>query len=303
MFKEVYQRLPKRALFISLSILLLLITTEIVCTFYIPVWRKFFYNTLSAKDINAFYNSLWLYLILISLLTFAQSFKAWCGQRLSLIVRTGLTKYLLRKWTTAGKINEVDNPCQRINEDSRLCTELTVGVLTEVIISATIVVSLVISSIDDTKLLLLSLGYTIIVMGIAHFFKPGLINADLTLQKAEADHRFSLSRITLGQGDYTAPGKYEVVKTFYNKWVNTLLRYSIFNSMQTNFMPLIAYLVLCPLFFAGTLTLGDFMGKVAVFDLLVLNSTILVQLFPTITRAQASFKRITLFNEKLNGTN
>lgn len=294
-FKQVWDRLHKGCFLLGIFLLLGLLVLEIIATVLIPEWRKLFYNILESKDVNKFYIGIGYFAMLMGGMTLAQSFKQYVGRRTALQCRTALTKLLQKKWVNAECMMTVDNPCQRINEDCRIATDLAVKVLIEIIISGAIVVSLVIEAMKDPYIVYAALIYTIVAAVGAMLFRRSLVDHEIRMQKAEADHRFSLSQISLGVGDYTSKNKYAHTVHSIVAYFNRLLGFTIFSASQQQFSIIVPWIILGFPYFQGLITLGEFMGSVATFELIVVNSTILIQLFPDVTRAEGSWRRIKTF--------
>jgi vitamin B12/bleomycin/antimicrobial peptide transport system ATP-binding/permease protein len=299
--KDCWNNLPKAKVSASVLVLLAIISSEIVLTCLIPEWRNIFYGALAVKSLGIFKQSIIYFVILITSLTVVQSLKTWLAQKLALKFRTQMVNILTNKWFNAQNIEQIDNADQRINQDTDICTSTTIAVILECLISGAIVISLFIETFSKLNLVFASGVYTLIVVLGAILFRQVLIVREINRQKAEANHRFSLAELRCGQGSVlNSLTIYEQVKTTCLAQIKTLMHFSIFNRSQNNFSSVAAYLVLAPAFFGGVITLGQFMGDVAIFELLVINATILVQLYPDITRASASWIRIKEFYGRLS---
>lgn len=301
MRKRLWSKFDKPKFIAGTSLLAGLLILEIVATSLIPEWRKYFYNILENKDSAKFIYGIGYFIALMGALIIAQSFKEYVARTTAIHWRTALTKVLLKKWVKEGDRNRVDNPCQRINEDAKLVSDLAISVAIEVIISASIVIALLASTSNANGIVLASMVYTVIASAGAYMFKNRLVDTEIGMQKAEADHRFTLSKIALYQDDYTAKEKYLNVVERVKVYLRTLLGFSIFSATQGNVSILIPWLILSVPYFKGSMTLGDFMGGVAAFELIVVNSTILIKMFPAVTKAHASWVRVRDFYKKLDG--
>lgn len=306
LFLESLKEIPRSKLTWGLLFLISALIAEIVMTNLIPTWRQYFFNVLGSRQQSLFSLAIMYYLALVTILTLAQGFKKWLAQKLALHFRTALTNILQYKWLSHKKRDIVDSPDQRINQDTFLATDNTISVALEVIISGVLVILLVGESLAKPQLILASLAYTVIVCIIAMVFKNKLIDTEIGLQKAEAEHRYSLSQlrevnsklgIQIGSG--IADIKYLKVIQNYLKNIAINLKYTLFAASQSNFTPAASYILLAPAFFAGTMTIGSYMGDVALFDLIVVNASILVIVFPNVTRAIASWKRLNTFYDQL----
>jgi ABC-type uncharacterized transport system fused permease/ATPase subunit len=277
------------------AVLIALVVLEIYGTYLIPAWRKDFYSVLEAKDASRLVGTLQYFTYVMAALIFSQSLKSYVARRTALILRTSLTGVLLFKWKKAPHRMSVDNPSQRINEDCKIATDMATKVGVEVLISACLVVMLIAESSHNMLLVGSAVGYTVLVSLLAILFRKPLINTEINTQKAEADHRQVLSGIALGIDSEEAPSRYEEILITTKKYLRTLLGYTVFSSVQGQFSILVPWAVLSIPYFQGHMSLGDFMSGVAIFELIVVNSTILISLFPEVTKAQASWIRIREF--------
>lgn len=301
-FKQAWNKSSKetkKSVIVGFGLLSVLIALEVYATYLIPEWRKFFYNVIENKDKNSLSTALMYFVILMSALIITQSLKQYIGRTTALNIRTSLTKHLLKGWVKGGELDRVDNPSQRINQDCQIATDSAIKVWIEVIISSALVIMLIFQSRHDILIVSSSIIYTLVISLAAVLFKKPLINTEILVQKAEADHRQSLSKISLGLGDFTAKESYDNVLTSVKKYLKTLLGYNIFSATQNQMSILVPWAILSIPYFNGDIKLGEFMGGVAIFELIVINSTILVSLFPDVTRAQASWVRIKEFNKSL----
>lgn len=286
----------KKSKLVPLILLLLgIITIEIVATNYIPQFRKLFYGALERKSLEDIKGAIEFFIYLMLALTLSQGLKKFTGATLALHIRTFLTKKTTKFWR---KEKTLENTSQRINEDCKLATDLAVGIILEMLISGAIVIVLVIETWQDKSLLISALIYTAVVSIVARLFKPKLISTEIALQRAEATHRHNISEaLVFERRDKVAASvqDYREVATKFLTYLKVLLGYNLFSSSQNNFSILAPWLILIPTYLAGSISLGEFMSKVSQFELIVINSTILISLYPNMTKAQASWIRIREF--------
>jgi vitamin B12/bleomycin/antimicrobial peptide transport system ATP-binding/permease protein len=297
-FKEIWTKLPDKRLFKVLSgSLLAVIAVEVVATVLIPDTKQYFYDIIENKDAANFIWGLLYFTGVLFVYGLCQGYKGWLGGRLALDLRTGITKVLLKKWVKGD--NDVALADQRIQEDAKLCTELTIRVFLEVVISALIVIGLVGSVWGNWPVFFASFGYAGLVVLVAYLFKKPMVTSEIGLQIAEGHFRTSLTKIGMGQGDFTSKPLYEAVKSSYVRLIGILRNYTLFNRTKGALSNIVPFVILTPSYFAGEISLGDLMQAVAVFDLLVINSTILVLYYADVTKASASWKRVVEFRRRL----
>lgn len=302
MWEKWYNQLDRKDFYIWGVMLLGLLGAEITATVLIPVWKNYFFDGIEAKSYEIFYSGLFYFVILITVFVVSQGFKYYVSHRFSLVSREALIKVLYERWTLNKEDSKkLDYPDQRIQEDSRLVTELTVEVAIEVVISSLIIVGLVAQMWGNWLLLGLGIGYTIAVTLVALLFHRPMIDTEKWLQRKEAGFRFELAKKVMGKTRIRYKGAFHLVKSAYLRYTKVLMGFTLFNRAKSNLMALVPYLVLVPMYFAGDITFGRIMEGVSQFELLVINASILIILYPRVTKAIASYERISEFYNKLGG--
>lgn len=300
MWKAIWAKIDNKPIFISIGIaLLLIIGLEIAGTVYLPELKKTLFDSIEAKNLQAVIDYFIFSTIFLTLFGFIQGIKEYVAHRWAIFIRTSLVKTLQKKWVKKGA-PQIDNPDQRINQDTFMATDLAVSNILEIIISAVITVILVIQSFNMTGIWLGALIYTVVVSGLMLFFNKPLVKSEIEYQRAEADHRFSLAKIALGSGDYTSKANYKRLLDKYVSYIGVVLGFQMFSGVSRQVSDIIPYALLLPLYFAGSMTLGSVMQGVSIFVLIVINATIMLQLYPRVTKAQASWHRIKEFYDEVN---
>lgn len=288
MIKAIYERLPKLRLSLMLTSLVALIVLEVTMTCLIPTWREYFYNILQNKNQVEFITALVYFFVLMLGLGVAQGLKVWAGQLMAVEIRTMATKVLFKPWVKGGAV--VKNYTQAMTEAIRNVTELAIEITAECVISLAIVVILIVQSLHNAPIVIASIVYTLVASGAAALFNRPLTLRDKESQEAEGRLRESFSDIANGNGDYSYKTKLASVIDRYYAYIKITMWFTLFTRVKSSVSSLVPYLLLAGPFFAGTISLGDFMGGAAVFDLIVINSTILILLYPKITKAKASYQ-------------
>lgn len=296
--KKSYNLTHKKTVWALVAFLLALIAVEIAATVAIPVWREYFFDGVEQKSYPVFISGMWYFAGLMLAFVFSQGFKLYAIQKLALEWRTGLNNLLLNKWRKS-HMAKVDNPDQRISEDTNIASMLALELVVEVIISASIILGLV--STMSSTLLWLSMGYTVAITLVASFFFRPMIDREKALQRAEADYRFTLAECVSDGKKRPLQPKYKVLLGRFTKLINVTLGFNLFSRAKGNLMNLIPFALLVPMYFAGDIGFGEVMKGVSQFDLLVINATILIILYPRVTKALASYERIQEFYEDLKG--
>lgn len=298
-FKDAYNAVNKRSFITFAAFLVVLIAVEIVATVSIPAWRKYFFNGVEAKDYAVYVKGMWYFAALMSAFVVSQGFKQFAIQRLALVWRSALTKILAKKYmrTLTTSNTSADNPDQRIAEDTNIASVLAIELVVEVIISASIIVGLV--GHMSSTLLYLSAIYTAVIVALALFFHRPMVDSEKALQRAEADYRFKLATIVGNSKKASTKALFNTVMDRFKRLINVTLAFNLFSRAKGNFMNLIPYALLIPMYFANDIGFGEVMEGVAQFDLLVINATILIILYPRVTKALASYERINEFYKEI----
>ncbi len=300
MYKDIWKKCDRRKAVTFGSILLAVVVAEIVLTCLIPTWRDGFFTIMKEKDQGNFNTYIIYFFLLMFVLGAVQGIKVWIGQLFSFQFRIASSKLLLKTWVHSKRTAQ--NYTQAMTEAIRNATELYVSVGVEIAISAFIVVTLIISNIHNHSILFAALAYTIVVSAIATLFNKPLINTDANWQSAEGLYREAISDIANGNGDYTAKAKFLTLIKSYLTYIRTVMYFVLFSRLKGALASVVPYVLLSANYFNGVTTFGEFMAGVAVFELLVINATIIVIVYPQITKARASIKIMkNFYGEVLKG--
>lgn len=297
MIKDIFQKTDSYKFFSYLTALLIIIGLEIVLTCLIPTWRTYFYNILQNKHQALFMTSLVYFAILMIGLGAVQGLKTWIGQLVSFEVRKAATKLLFKTWVKGER--KASNYTQAMTEALRNSTELYLEIAVEILISASIVIALIVSNIHNLPILVASIVYTIAASALAALFNRPLVLSDRYTQEAEGRYREAISDIANGREDFTSKEKFAIVIKNYYTYIKTVMYFTLFSRIKSSVASIIPYLLLASPFFTGAISLGDFMAGVTTFELIVINSTILIVLYPKLTKARASYQLSKDFYEEI----
>ena len=176
-------------------ILCLWVILETYLTVVIPQYQSIFYDGLATKNLELFYHGLYLLGFVYISFTFGLPGKAWLTSRISQAWRWNVTEKLLGR-----DITHITNVDGRIAEDIRIYTDITVRVITEIIIAVLCLVGLVGSLWADKQLFMYCLGYIVILMILTKLFKKPMQGAKFNQQEAEQSYRAHLL-LTNNQAD------------------------------------------------------------------------------------------------------
>lgn len=284
---------------VVLPTLVLVLIIEIVATTLIPDGRKAMYDTLETKDINAFVTGIMYFSAILLALGCAQGLKRYFGVKTAFSARRGLCEGMTEEWLKNNFIGKIKTPDGKIAEDTKICTDLFVTIVLEIFISASICIGMLYVMVDNPILLIGSLIYTALTAAIAYFFKSPMINANNELQSTEQRYRRGLAETDLGKTKDLVSRLDNVMDAVFR--LNRIdLWYALMFSLKNRLSMVIPYAIMVPMYFYGDYTLGDVLKGVAEFNLLVINATIVMTLYPQVTKAAASWKRVIKFYRKVN---
>lgn len=288
MITDIYKKLPKRSFYLTLSLLIFIIVAEIGLTCYIPEWRNGFYTMIKDKVESDFMYQLGLFFALYMSLGTVQGLKTWVGQQVSFIVRTALSKITLKSGVNRENLSACPAYSQAMTQAIQNSTELYLRVLVEIFISASIVVALLLVNLDQPIILITALIYTIGVSIVAYLFQEPLTVTDRSWQEAESAYREAIVTIANGKGDYTAKGKFVALSLAYYKYIRIQMYFQLMSRLKGATGSIIPYFLLGSAYFAGDIDFGQFMAGIATFELIVINATIFVVMYPDYVKAKAS---------------
>lgn len=298
MIDIIYARLDKKVFYSLLLVFLLLLVSEVVLTALIPEWKAHFFDMLKDKNVEGFQLGLIYFTGLMFSLGFVVGIKQFASQMLSLSLRKATAKVLLKAWTKSPDI-VTTNYIQAQTESVRIATDNVVYVFREVVVSAGIVIILIMNNLNQPKVLLISLAYTVVISLSALLFNRPLMRTNRMWQAAEGSYLESLGKIAHGKGDHTAKEKFVEACSRLVSFTATQMSYTLFGALKGSAMLLIPFAVFARDYFSGDITFGAFMGIVSTFDLLVINATIFALMYPQWTNVKSSYGIIKEFHSKL----
>lgn len=264
-----------------LILLLGTIIIEVGLTCIIPVSKGYFFNLIEAHNATLIWIGLMSYFGNIFVLDLVQTFKPYSITRYALERRLKLTTPFEKKPATYTLVSSF---AQRIQEDIKLFLTNSISVYAEYTISGLIVAYLLLTHRTEYILIGSAILYSLLFIAIAHLFKPKLVQTEKVVQQAESEFR-----LNVGVGVFSLLPE---VLLSNKKAATVRLYYGVFNKVQTAIMLALPYIVLLPFYLKGSITLGYLMEVSTVFDLLVLNMAIIINLFPYLAQAKASKERI-----------
>ncbi|MEJ0067552.1 MAG: ABC transporter ATP-binding protein/permease [Pseudomonadota bacterium] len=299
-------------------------------------WNADFFNALEKRDEGAFFYQILTFAVLASASMGVTVFQLYLKQSLQLRWRRWLTHRLTQRWLHNGlhyQLNFVeggiDNPDQRIAEDTRVVTDAALDFLIGIVNSGLMFVSFIGILWTLSGALALTVfgihinihGYMVwfalayAVMGSAltwAFGRPMVrINADRNAR--EADFRFSLVRvrensegIALCRGE---PDELRLLERSFETLAGTVWRLMKFqrrltwlSSGYTLGTLVIPALVAAPRYFAGAISLGGLMQTTSAFGQVQGSLSWFVENWPRISEWRASVDRLLRFSDGIEET-
>ena len=299
-------------------------------------WSRFFYNAIADKNVDDFVRLLAYFLVLAVLMTVGAMYKIYLQQMLEMRWRVWLTHQYVGDWL-ADKVfyqlelqpRGTDNPDQRMQEDLKFFTgvtlDLALGLLSAMVTLVSFVVILwrlsgsLAVPVGGTNLEIpgymvwCALGYAIAGSLLSHFVGRPLISLNFQKQRLEADFRFSLVRLRENAEGAALYGgeaqektglfaRFEAIRR--NWWL--LMRYTRrltgFRTGYNQIAVVFPFLVAAPRYFTGEIDLGTLMQTAAAFAAVQVALSWFVTNYSGIAEWKASADRLLTFHDALVAT-
>ena len=288
MITKIHKKLNKRSFYLTLIVLLIVIVSEIFLTCYIPEWRNGFYTIMKDKHQELFIGAITSFFLLYTGLGIAQGVKVWVGQLVSFQVRVAMSKITLKRAVKHESMASLPAYSQAMTQAIQNSTELYLRVLVEIVISAAIVLGLIVVNLDQPIILSVAFLYTVGASLIAYLFQKPLTVTDKAWQETESHYREAIVTIANGKGDYTAKSKFLKIMGAYYHYIRTQMYFQLMSRLKGAIGSIIPYFLLGTAYFRGDMDFGQFMAGIATFELIVINATIFIIMYPDYVKAKAS---------------
>jgi vitamin B12/bleomycin/antimicrobial peptide transport system ATP-binding/permease protein len=296
-------------------------------------WQGSIYDAISSRDISIFLREIGVFLGIVSVLLCLGVAQTWLHERLKVRLRQAATIDLLDEWLKPARILLLPlsgdigvNPDQRIQEDTRRLSELTVDLLVGLLQSTLMLLAFV-------GVLWQLSAQVVFSLGGAHFTIPGymvwaamgyallgsfitwlvgrpLIKAHTRLRAAEANFRFDLVRlneaaegVALSRGEAAErerlDGPTGAVIEIMRSIANRLATLNWVTGAYGWFAILAPLVLAAPGYFGGTLTLGGLMMVVGGFYQVQQALRWYVDRFPALAEWRAMLARVIDFRTAL----
>jgi putative ATP-binding cassette transporter len=297
------------------------------------LWNQTFFGALERRDAEAVFRATLDWIWLLARLVGVSVQRAYLERMVEIEWRTWLTRRLLDRWLGRGGLwrlesaGRIDNPDQRVAEDARLLSsltvELTLRVLLDVVelglyigvlwhLSGTLALPLPGGARLDLPgyMVIAAVVYAGIANLVAHRLGRPLAGLAAQQQHREADFRFGLARlrdaaieVALLRGGRReaglAAGRFEAVRL---NALDLARRHRIYALFQTPFSYTvlnISMFVTAPAYLAGQLDLGGMMQARGAFSTVVASFATLVFVYPKVAELMAVLSRLEAFEQAL----
>ena len=296
-------------------------------------WQGNIYDAIGKKDLSIFLHEVLVFLIIVSVLLCLGVAQTWLHELLKVRLRAAITFHLLNEWLKPRRVfllkqsGEISaNPDQRVQDDARRLSELSVDLAVGLIQSSLLLIafigvlwelsSQVVFSVNGRQLTIpgymvwTALAYSIIGSTVTWFVGRPLIEAHATLRAREADFRFSLVRVSESADEIALYRGEEAEKRFVYSRANVLLatmreiahRLAALTWVTGGYgwlAILVPLLLAAPGYFGGSLSLGGLMMVVGGFYQVQSALRWFVDRFPAIAEWRAMLGRVSAYHSAL----
>ena len=296
-------------------------------------WYNTFYTSLQNKDWDTFIFQIGVFSLLAAFFIVSAVYQLYLQQWLLIRWRNWLTRRYLGRWLSQGthyrmrlKGDQADNPDQRIADDIREFVDGTLNIGIALLGSIVTLVSFVVilwtlssatplmigsqSSRFPGYLVWAALIYAIIGTWVTHLVGRPLIKLNFNQQRYEADFRFSLVRlrenaeeVTLLSGEKAEETRLRdrfgsVIRNWYDI-MQRRKRLTFLTAGYSQVALIFPFLVVSPVYFFGSLTLGGLMQIVSAFGQVQSALSFFVTAYTSIADWKAVLNRLTGFEASI----
>ena len=297
-------------------------------------WYNTFYTALQNKDWNTFIWQLGVFSVLAAFFIVSAVYQLYLQQWLQIRWRNWLTQRYIGRWLGQGthyrmrlKGDQADNPDQRIADDIREFVDSTLNIGIALLGSIVTLVSFVVilwTLSSATPLMIGSQSYQIpgylvwaaliyAVLGtwITHLVGRPLIKLNFNQQRYEADFRFSLVRlrenaeeVTLLAGEGAEEAHLRdrfgwVIRNWYDI-MRRRKRLTFLTAGYSQVALIFPFIVVSPIYFFGSLTLGGLMQIVSAFGQVQSALSFFVSAYTAIADWKAVLNRLSGFEASID---
>ena len=297
------------------------------------LWNAAFFDALEKRDQANFMHQLLIFAGLAAASMAVTVYQLYLKQLLQLRWRGWLTRGLVRRWLAEGLHYQlrfisggVDNPDQRIAEDSRVVTEAALDFMIGILNSGLLFLCFIsilwglsgsapvqIFGIEITLsgyMVWFALGYAILGSTLTWMFGRPMVRFNFQRNAREADFRFALIRvreysesIALNRGEVDEIRHLDLnfasVASTMRDLMRALRRLTWLTNGYTLGAMVFPTLLAAPRYFSGAISLGGLMQTTSAFGQVQGSLSWFVENWPRIAEWRASLDRLTEFSEHL----
>ena len=297
-------------------------------------WYNTFYTALQNKDWDTFIWQIGVFSVLAAFFIVSAVYQLYLQQWLQIRWRNWLTKRYIGRWLGQGthyrmrlKGDQADNPDQRIADDIRDFVDNTLNIGIALLGSIVTLVSFVVIlwTLSSTTPLMIgsnsyqipgylvwaALIYAILGTWVTHLVGRPLIKLNFDQQRYEADFRFSLVRlrenaeeVTLLAGEQAEEGRLRdrfgwVIRNWYDI-MRRRKRLTFLTAGYSQVALIFPFIVVSPIYFFGSLTLGGLMQIVSAFGQVQSALSFFVSAYTSIADWKAVLNRLSGFEASID---
>lgn len=282
---------------------------------------RFIDTALNGKDGAVFWQFLWIYgIVIVVAIPIIVAYR-YLRQKLGLLWREWLTEHFLGRYfkhrsyyrlDSNSAYTLIDNPDQRITQDIQSFTSVTLDFLLDILDSILTLISFTAILYSISKLLMWGLiGYATFGTAVAIAIGTRLIRINYEQLRLEANFRYGLVRvrdnaesIAFYQGEglerkQVTQRLLSAIKNF-NLLIIWQALISLFQLGYNYFTRLIPYLIIAPLYLAGSLDFGAIAQASLAFGMVLSALSLVTNQIENITQFAASINRLGEFYDSLN---
>ena len=316
-----------------LAVIITLNLMQVYILVLITNWYNTFYNILQNYEKESFWSSIGEFSLLAGLNIIVVVYQLYLRQLLEIKWRRWMTGHYLNSWLDDQTYyrmqlldKQTDNPDQRISEDLRLFTTmsltLSIGLLKSVVTLASFV--LVLWSLSGTVqiplgsytviipgyLVWFALGYSIVGTWLTHKIGRPLVGLNFNQQRFEADFRFSLVRLREnsesvafyrgeGQEQSHFQQRFSIVIHNFKQLMKRQKDLTWFTAGYGQFAIIFPFLVATPRYFANEIKLGGLMQISSAFGRVQDALSFFVESYTSLAEWRAVIGRLVTFVENM----
>jgi putative ATP-binding cassette transporter len=323
-FASQRQKLQKRWLqWLLLGVLLFLLFVVNGLNVILSFVFRFIDTALNGKDADVFWQFLWIYgIVIVVAIPIIVAYR-YLRQKLGLLWREWLTEHFLGRYfkqrsyyrlDSNSAYTLIDNPDQRITQDIKSFTSVTLDFVLDILDSILTLISFTAILYNISKALTWGLlGYAIFGTGVAILIGTRLIRINYEQLRLEANFRYGLVRVRdnaesiafyRGEGLERQQVTNRLLVAIKNFdlliiWQSLI---SLFQLGYNYFTRLIPYLIIAPLYLEGSLDFGAIAQASVAFGQVLSALSLVTNQIQGITEFAASINRLGEFYESLDSS-